>query len=76
MAGAFAWLAWLLAMAPHIVPIPGTTRSEHLRENVAAATLALEFDLIERADSLINERDVTGARYGAQSQSEVDTEEF
>ena len=29
-------LAWLLAKAPHIVPIPGTTRLDHLAENAAA----------------------------------------
>jgi aryl-alcohol dehydrogenase-like predicted oxidoreductase len=69
-------LAWLLARAPHVVPIPGTTRIQHLRDNVAAADLVLDAHVIERADALINERSVAGGRYSAQSQSEVDTEEF
>jgi aryl-alcohol dehydrogenase-like predicted oxidoreductase len=30
-------LGWLLAQKPFIVPIPGTTNSYHLRENIAAA---------------------------------------
>jgi len=30
-------LAWLLHKAPHIVPIPGTTRVAHLQEDLAAA---------------------------------------
>lgn len=34
-------LAWLLARKPWIVPIPGTSRLPHLRENVAAAHLRL-----------------------------------
>lgn len=34
-------LAWLLAQAPFIVPIPGTRRAAHLEENVAAAGLHL-----------------------------------
>ena len=34
-------LAWLLAQKPWIVPIPGTTKVQRLRENVAAADLEL-----------------------------------
>ena len=46
-------LAWLLQRAPNILLIPGTSSVEHLRENLAAATLQLppettaELDLIE-----------------------------
>src|SRR5690606_3167161 len=32
-------LAWVLAQRPWIVPIPGTTRLERLKENLAATTL-------------------------------------
>ncbi|MBX9361029.1 aldo/keto reductase [Streptomyces sp. WAC04114] len=34
-------LAWLLDRAPVVLPIPGTTRIEHLEENLAAADLKL-----------------------------------
>jgi pyridoxine 4-dehydrogenase len=34
-------LAWLLRRAPHILLIPGTSSVAHLRENLAAAELAL-----------------------------------
>ena len=34
-------LAWLLARAPNVLLIPGTASLEHLRENLAAADLAL-----------------------------------
>ena len=34
-------LAWLLARAPHIVPIPGTTRTDHMRENLGALDVRL-----------------------------------
>jgi pyridoxine 4-dehydrogenase len=34
-------LAWLLARSPVILPIPGTSRPEHLEENWAARTIAL-----------------------------------
>lgn len=67
-------LAWVLAQGEHIVPIPGTTNMEHLRENVGAATPAIDAKLLAEADALINPKTVTGARYGAQSAAEVDTE--
>lgn len=34
-------IAWLLARSPVMLPIPGTSSVEHLRENVAAASLRL-----------------------------------
>jgi len=34
-------LAWLLHRAPNILLIPGTSSLDHLRENLAAAELAL-----------------------------------
>jgi aryl-alcohol dehydrogenase-like predicted oxidoreductase len=69
-------LAWLLARAEQVVPIPGTTRLAHLRENLGAADVTLDGVLIARLDALVNERTVTGRRYSAQSASEVDSEEF
>ncbi len=41
-------LGWLLARSPVILPIPGTSRVEHLEENLAAA--ALVFDDIEMVE--------------------------
>jgi len=35
-------LAWLLARSPVILPIPGTSKVEHLEENVAAAELKID----------------------------------
>ncbi|MFL6692615.1 MAG: aldo/keto reductase [Ramlibacter sp.] len=69
-------LAWLLHKRPFIVPIPGTTNVEHLREDLAAADVRLEPGLIERLEAHINQRTVSGHRYSAQSRSEVDTEDF
>jgi aryl-alcohol dehydrogenase-like predicted oxidoreductase len=37
-------LAWLLALSPNVLPIPGTKSVEHLEENVAAAELRLTDD--------------------------------
>ncbi len=69
-------LAWLLSRAEHIVPIPGTTRIEHLRENMGALEVHPAADVLARADGLINERTVSGARYNSAVQADIDTEEF
>lgn len=69
-------LAWLLHQREDIVPIPGTTSVDHLREDLAAADVKLAPDLLARLDAHINQRTVSGHRYGAQARGEVDTEEF
>lgn len=45
-------LAWLLQHSPVIIPIPGTTKFEHLKENMGAADLELSREEIERLDGL------------------------
>jgi aryl-alcohol dehydrogenase-like predicted oxidoreductase len=69
-------LAWLLHRGDNIIPIPGTTNADHLRENLAAADVKLAPDLIQRLDALISEKTVAGNRYGEQANREVDTEVF
>ncbi|MBL8344854.1 MAG: aldo/keto reductase [Rubrivivax sp.] len=69
-------LAWLLAQGDDVIPIPGTTRVDHLLDDLGAAKLALPAAMIERAGALINQRTVSGPRYSPQSSSEVDTETF
>ena len=39
-------LAWLLAVSPITLPIPGTATPAHLEDNLAAAALQLEQDEI------------------------------
>ena len=46
-------LAWLLARSPVMLPIPGTSSEEHLRENVAAAELELTANEVARLDNEI-----------------------
>jgi pyridoxine 4-dehydrogenase len=45
-------LAWLLHRSPNILLIPGTSSPEHLRENLAAATLPLSTEVIAELDSI------------------------
>ena len=69
-------LAWLLHQGEHVIPIPGTTSRSHLDEDLEAAEVVLPAEILARLDALMQPRAITAARYNAQSQSEVDTEEF
>lgn len=68
-------LAWLLARAPNIVPIPGTANPDHLVENAGAAGITLNPGLMARLEALINKDTVHGPRYNAVAQANIDTEE-
>lgn len=69
-------LAWLLHKAPELIPIPGTTRSAHLEENLRATAVRLDPGMQGALDQLINQHTVSGARYHSSVQAEIDTEEF
>jgi aryl-alcohol dehydrogenase-like predicted oxidoreductase len=69
-------LAWVLARGEHVVAIPGTTCEAHLQENLGAATVELQPDLIAQLDALINQHTVVGERYNSATQAEIDTENF
>jgi pyridoxine 4-dehydrogenase len=47
-------LAWLLARSPVLLPIPGTSKVQHLEENVAAAGLKIEANKWDELDRLAN----------------------
>ena len=69
-------LAWVLGQGDFVHAIPGTTSPQHLEQNFAAAALRLAPGIRKRLDALINPRSVSGARYPASTQSEIDTEEI
>jgi pyridoxine 4-dehydrogenase len=49
-------LAWLLARSPVMLPIPGTSKVEHLEENVAAAALKIDQDTMQELDRIAQTR--------------------
>ena len=69
-------LAWLLAKDDNIIPIFGTRQPEHLDDNAGAAAVSLDSSIVARLDALINQQTVTGPRYNAATQLEIDTETF
>ncbi|MGZ5936489.1 MAG: aldo/keto reductase [Rhizomicrobium sp.] len=68
-------LAWLLQKDEIIVPIPGTTRPDHMNENAGAAEITLSAQVITQLESLVNASTVTGPRYAPAMQATVDTED-
>jgi len=67
-------LAWLLAKAPFVLPIVGTTSIAHLEEDVAASKVRVAADTLERLEKLINADTVSGPRYATETLAEIDTE--
>ena len=45
-------LAWLLARSPVMLPIPGTSKVQHLEENLAAAGLKIDANTMQELDGL------------------------
>ncbi|KAB1864535.1 aldo/keto reductase [Microbacterium algeriense] len=64
-------LAWLLAQRPWIVPIPGTRRTERIRENAASTAVALSADEKADLDALVERIGVRGDRYNPEHMSYV-----
>src|ERR1700682_571536 len=64
-------LAWLLAQARHIVPIPGTRSIANLEDNVAAAGVQLSPDAILSLNIAFEVGSIPGDRYPAASMERV-----
>jgi aryl-alcohol dehydrogenase-like predicted oxidoreductase len=58
-------LAWLLAKAPWIVPIPGTTKLERLEENLGATRIELSDEDVRSLEDASSKVKIEGARYPA-----------
>jgi aryl-alcohol dehydrogenase-like predicted oxidoreductase len=58
-------LAWLLAKAPWIVPIPGTTKLSRLEENLGGASIGLTVEDMHSLEEASSEIKVAGERYPA-----------
>ena len=59
-------LAWVLARKPWIVPIPGTTKAERMKENIAAASLVLSAAQLEALEEASAKVRIIGDRYPEQ----------
>jgi aryl-alcohol dehydrogenase-like predicted oxidoreductase len=58
-------LAWLLAQGEDVIPIPGTTKVERLKENLAAMKVELTMEEVKRIREVVEAAEVHGTRYPA-----------
>ncbi len=52
-------LAWMMCKKPYIVPIPGTRKTDRLRENAAAADIVLTSDEIAKIDRALDNMEMS-----------------
>ncbi|MEV5880400.1 aldo/keto reductase [Streptomyces sp. NPDC052101] len=57
-------LAWLLARGSDVIPIPGSSRRSHLRDNLGALDLHLTATDLDAIDAAVPTTGAQGARYG------------
>ncbi|RDL45743.1 aldo/keto reductase [Marinomonas piezotolerans] len=69
-------LAWLLHQGDNVVAIPGTRFVEHMQNNLSGDSVSLTTSQLNDLNQLINQSTVSGPRYNAAQQKEIDTEEF
>ena len=65
-------LAWLLAQKPYIVPIPGTTKLNHLQENINAINITFSKSELNNFNKELAEIKVFGERYNKEQQKQVE----
>lgn len=65
-------LAWILAQKPWIVPIPGTTNVNRMRENAKAADVALSADELRQIETAASKIKPQGERYPEHLQQKID----
>jgi hypothetical protein len=69
-------LAWVLQRSPITIAIPGTTKVDHLQENLGAAQVVLTPAVMSALEALFAPNAIAGPRYNAINSAEVDTENF
>ncbi|HZF43417.1 MAG TPA: aldo/keto reductase [Sphingomonadaceae bacterium] len=67
-------LAWLMAQAPWIVPIPGTTQMHHMLENAGAADVRFTTGELAELDQAVRGIEIRGARMSPTVQAWSDVE--
>lgn len=67
-------LSWLLAQKPWIVPIPGTTKLNRLKENAQATNIQLTLNDLQRIEKSVSQIKAQGDRYPENLQKRIDRE--
>lgn len=69
-------IAWVVNQGGHVIALPGTTRVDHLRENVRGGAIRLDAAVLAELDALFRPEAIAGDRYVPAAQREVDTEKY
>jgi aryl-alcohol dehydrogenase-like predicted oxidoreductase len=64
-------LAWLMTRKPWIVPIPGTTNVEHLRENIGAVNVQLTPLDLREIETAFSRIEIYGGRMDARQMAQI-----
>jgi aryl-alcohol dehydrogenase-like predicted oxidoreductase len=64
-------LAWLMAKKPWIVPIPGTTHRDHLRENMGAVHVQLTPADLREIETAFSRIEIYGGRMDAKQMAQI-----
>jgi aryl-alcohol dehydrogenase-like predicted oxidoreductase len=64
-------LAWLMAQKPWIVPIPGTTNLDHLRENIGAINVQLTPADLREIETAFARIEIYGGRMDARQMAQI-----
>ena len=64
-------LAWLMAQKPWIVPIPGTTKMDHLRENLDAVKVQLTPANLREIETAFSRIEIYGGRMDAKQMAQI-----
>lgn len=64
-------LSWLLSQKPFIVPIPGTSKLQRLKENTGAVDILLSNDELNKINTALAAIKIIGDRYPAQLQAKI-----
>ncbi|HEX7859355.1 MAG TPA: aldo/keto reductase [Verrucomicrobiae bacterium] len=64
-------LAWLMARKPWIVSIPGTTKMDHLRENMGAVSLQLTAADLREIETAYSRIEIYGGRMDAKQMAQI-----
>jgi aryl-alcohol dehydrogenase-like predicted oxidoreductase len=64
-------LAWLMAQKPWIVPIPGTSKMDHLRENMGAVHVHLTLADLREIETAFSRIEIYGGRMDAKQMAQI-----
>ncbi|MBL1102073.1 aldo/keto reductase [Streptomyces sp. 205] len=67
-------LAWVVSRGPHVIAIPGTRSTAHLRENLSVLDVEVPGEVLDAAGRVLNAATVNGPRYNEATLAEIDTE--